>query len=78
MLRRWITEVKETAASRPGTARGTEGAESNRAMFDFRSDRAAKTNRRTLCGRFVAIAIIVDVRQPIVRSIESFRLDFLR
>jgi len=46
------------------------GAESNRAMFDFRSDRAAKTNRRTLCGRFVAMAIIVDARSPADRAID--------
>lgn len=33
------------------------GVESNRAALGFRSDRAAKTNRRAFCSRFVAVAI---------------------
>lgn len=40
-----------------------EGAESNRAELGFRSDRAAKTNHRAFCSRFVDVATI-DVRSP--------------
>lgn len=60
----------ETAACRPGTAGGTGGTESNRAELGFRSDRAAKTNRRTLCGRFVVMATITDARSPVDRTID--------
>lgn len=74
--KRRIKEVKEPMASRPGTARGTGEVESNRAVLGFRSDRAAKTNR-VFCGRFVAVATIVDVRSPADRiwSIELSRSD---
>lgn len=69
--------IKEMASSRPGTARGTGGAGSNRAELGFRSDRAAKTNRRAFRSRFVAVATIVDARSPVdrIRSIELSRSD---
>lgn len=53
------------------------GVESNRAELSFRSDRAAKTNRRAFCSRSVAVATIVNIRSPAdrIRSIELSRSD---
>lgn len=46
-------------------------AESNRAELGFRSNRAAKTNPRTLCDRFVVMATIAKVRSPVDRTIDQ-------